>query len=394
MATKIMNLARIQEEIRKQKLDGWLFFDHHLRDPLAYRVLGMHVTKGPSRRWYYMIPAEGEPKGMEHRIERNQLAAVPGEKIAYSSGPEQAAALKRLTAGMKRVAMQYSPMCAVPYVSNVDAGTVELIRSLGVDVVSSAELIQIFEATWSPEQLESHLEAGRRVDKVRRAAFDLIKERTRNKVAVQEVEVKDFVRSEFTKAGLLTDSGPIVGCNANASNPHYEPSAEVTTQIKTGDWVLLDMWAKLDQPGAVYYDITWTAFCGDNPTDEMRKVFEIVTGGRDAAIAKVQSTIAAKQKLCGFDVDDACRAVINSSGYGEYFTHRTGHSIGIEVHGNGANMDNFETHDERRVIPCSCFSVEPGIYLPAFGVRSEINMFIGENDARVTGEIQRGMVLL
>jgi Xaa-Pro aminopeptidase len=394
MATKIMNLARIQEEIRKQKLDGWLFFDHHLRDPLAYRVLGMHVTKGPSRRWYYMIPAEGEPKGMEHRIERNQLAAVPGEKIAYSSWPEQAAALKRLTAGMKRVAMQYSPMCAVPYVSNVDAGTVELIRSLGVDVVSSAELIQIFEATWSPEQLESHLEAGRRVDKVRRAAFDLIKERTRNKVAVQEVEVKDFVRSEFTKAGLLTDSGPIVGCNANASNPHYEPSAEVTTQIKTGDWVLLDMWAKLDQPGAVYYDITWTAFCGDNPTDEMRKVFEIVTGGRDAAIAKVQSTIAAKQKLCGFEVDDACRAVINSSGYGEYFTHRTGHSIGIEVHGNGANMDNFETHDERRVIPWSCFSVEPGIYLPAFGVRSEINMFIGENDARVTGEIQRGMVLL
>src|SRR5690242_14625885 len=199
-----MNLARIQEEIRKQKLDGWLFFDHHLRDPLAYRVLGMHVTKGPSRRWYYMIPAEGEPKGMEHRIERNQLAAVPGEKIAYSSWPEQAAALKRLTAGMKRVAMQYSPMCAVPYVSNVDAGTVELIRSLGVDVVSSAELIQIFEATWTPEQLESHLEAGRRIDKVRRAAFDLIKERTRNKVAVQEVEVKDFVRDGFAKAGLLT----------------------------------------------------------------------------------------------------------------------------------------------------------------------------------------------
>jgi Xaa-Pro aminopeptidase len=389
-----MNLARIQEEIRKQKLDGWLFFDHHLRDPLAYRVLGMHVTKGPSRRWYYMIPAEGEPKGMEHRIERNQLAGLPGEKIAYSSWPEQAAALKKLTAGMKRVAMQYSPMCAVPYVSNVDAGTVELVRSLGVDVVSSAELIQIFEATWSHEQLESHLEAGRRVDKVRAAAFDLIRERTRNGGSVQEVEVKDFVRSEFTKAGLLTDSGPIVGCNANASNPHYEPSAEMTAPIRKGDWVLLDMWAKLDRPGAVYYDITWTAFCGDSPTDEMRKVFETVTGARDAAIAKVQSTVAAKQKLHGFEVDDACRAVINASGYGEYFTHRTGHSIGVEVHGNGANMDNFETHDERRVIPWSCFSVEPGIYLPKFGVRSEINMFVGDDEARVTGEIQRAMVLL
>jgi Xaa-Pro aminopeptidase len=369
MANNIMNLARIQEEIRKQKLDGWLFFDHHNRDLLAYRVLGLPVTKGPSRRWYYMIPAEGEPKGMEHRIERNQLAGLPGEKIAYSSWPEQAAALKRLTAGMKRVAMQYSPMCAVPYVSNVDAGTVELVRSMGVDVVSSAELIQIFEAMWTPAQLESHMEAGRRVDKVRAAAFEVIKERTRNGVAVQEVEIKDFVRSEFAKAGLLTDSGPIVGCNANASNPHYEPSA-------------------------VYYDITWTAFCGDNPTDEMRKVFEIVTGGRDAAIAKVQSTIAARQKLCGFEVDDACRAVINSSGYGEYFTHRTGHSIGVEVHGNGANMDNFETHDDRRVIPWSCFSVEPGIYLPNFGVRSEINMFVGDDDARVTGQIQRGMALL
>ena len=185
-----------------------------------------------------------------------------------------------------------------------------------------------------------------------------------------------------------------MGCNANASNPHYEPSAEVTSPIKPGDWVLLDMWAKLDQPGAVYYDITWTAFCGDTPTEEMQKVFGIVTGGRDAAISKVQTTIAAKQKLCGFEVDDACRAVINQSGYGEYFTHRTGHSIGVEVHGNGANMDNFETHDERRVIPWSCFSVEPGIYLQKFGIRSEINMFVGDDEARVTGQIQRGMVLL
>jgi Xaa-Pro aminopeptidase len=389
-----MNLAKIQEEIRKQNLDGWLFFDHHLRDPLAYRVLGMRVAKGPTRRWYYMIPAQGEPRGMEHRIERNQLASLPGEKIAYSSWPEQAAALRQLTAGMKRIAMQYSPMCAVPYVSNVDAGTIELVRGSGVEIVSSAELIQIFEARWTAAQLESHVEAGRRVDKVRAAAFELIRERTRNGVPVQEVEIKDFVRSEFTKAGLTTDSGPIVGCNANASNPHYEPSAEVTSPIRKGDWVLLDMWAKLDQPDSVYYDITWTAFCGENPSAEMYRVFDVVTAARDAAIDKVQTTIAAKQKLCGFEVDDACRAVIDKSGYGEYFTHRTGHSIGVEVHGNGANMDNFETHDDRRIIPWSCFSVEPGIYLQNFGVRSEINMFVGDDEARVTGEIQRGMVLL
>jgi Xaa-Pro aminopeptidase len=389
-----VNLARIQEEIRHQNLDGWLFFDHHLRDPLAYRVLGIPKTKGPSRRWYYLIPAHGEPIGMVHRIERDELAAVPGDKIEYSTWQEQRSALERLVAGRHRIAMQYSPMCAVPYVSNVDAGTVELIRSLGVDVVSSAELIQIFEARWTEAQRDSHFEAGRRVDKVRAAAFEFIRERTRNRVPLQEVEVQAFVRGGFEAAGLLTDHGPIVGCNANASNPHYEPSRELTSPIRSGDWVLLDMWAKLDQPDAVYYDITWTAFCGDHPTPEMCRVFEIVTGARDAAIKRVQDTIGSGQTLHGFEVDDACRAVIQNAGYGEYFTHRTGHSIGVEVHGNGANMDNFETHDERRVMPYSCFSIEPGVYLPTFGVRSEVNMFIGDHDAQVTGAIQRDMVLL
>jgi Xaa-Pro dipeptidase len=389
-----VNLPRIQEEIRKHNLDGWLFFDHHLRDPLSYRVLGIPKTKGPSRRWYYLIPAEGEPVGMVHRIERDELDRVPGDKIAYSTWQEQHAALAKLVAGKKRIAMQYSPMCAIPYVSNVDAGTIELVRSLGVEVVSSAELIQVFEARWTPSQIDSHFEAGRRVDRVRAAAFNFIRERTRNGVPLEEVEVQSFVRGGFEAAGLVTDHGPIVGCNANASNPHYEPSDSVTSPIQSGDWVLLDMWAKLDQPDAVYYDITWTAFCGDNPTDEMRRVFEVVTGARDAAIERVRSAIAARQPLYGFEVDDACRAVINAAGYAEYFTHRTGHSIGVEVHGNGANMDNFETHDERQVLPWTCFSVEPGVYLPAFGVRSEINMLIGSHDAQVTGEIQREMVLL
>jgi Xaa-Pro dipeptidase len=331
---------------------------------------------------------------MVHRIERDELADVPGEKIEYSTWQEQRSALARLVGGKHRIAMQYSPMCAVPYVSNVDAGTVELVRSLGVDVVSSAELIQVFEARWTEEQKQSHFEAGRRVDKVRAAAFEYIRERTRNRVPLQEVEVQAFVRGGFDAAGLVTDHGPIVGCNANASNPHYEPSREVTSPIQSGDWVLLDMWAKLDQPDAVYYDITWTAFCGDSPTDDMRRVFQVVTSARDAAIQRVQDAIGTHQTLHGFEVDDACRAVIQNAGYGEYFTHRTGHSIGIEVHGNGANMDNFETHDERRVMPYSCFSIEPGVYLPAFGVRSEINMFIGDNDAQVTGAIQREMVLL
>jgi Xaa-Pro aminopeptidase len=322
------------------------------------------------------------------------LASLPGEKFPYSSWTEQVGALRKLLTGQRRVAMQYSPQCAIPYVAMVDAGTVELIRSLGVDVVTSAELIQYFEARWTPEALETHLEAGRRVDRVRAAAFDLIRERTRNRIPLQEVEVQRFVREGFTKAGMITDHGPIVAANSNASNPHYEPSAEISSPIASGDFVLLDMWAKLDRSDAVYYDITWTGFCGDTPTEEMRNVFAVVTGARDAAIARVQDGVSAGRALCGYEVDDAAREFIGSRGFGEYFTHRTGHSIGTEVHGNGANMDNLETHDERRVSPWTCFSIEPGVYLPKFGVRSEVNMFVGDKEARVTGEIQRELLLL
>ena len=389
-----MDLAKIQQEIRNQGLDGWLFFDHHLRDPLAYRVLGLTPPRTPTRRWYYLIPATGEPRGLEHRIERGMTGSLPGEKLPYSSWVEQVEGLRTITAGLKRIAMQYSPMCAIPLVSMVDAGTVELVRSVGVEVVSSAELIQAFEARWTPEALESHLEAGRRVDKVRAQAFALVRERTRNGVPLREVVVKILVRQGFAEAGLITDHGPIVGVNANASNPHYEPTEEASAPVRPGDWVLIDMWAKLDRPDAVYYDITWTGFCGDRPPEEMSKVFEIVKNARDAAILRVTQAVAAGQPLHGFEVDDACRAVIVTAGYGEYFTHRTGHSIGVEVHGNGANMDNLENHDVRRVAPWTCFSIEPGIYLPNFGVRSEINMFVGDGEARVTGEVQREMQLL
>jgi Xaa-Pro aminopeptidase len=322
------------------------------------------------------------------------LQTLPGEKFLYSSWTEQVACLRKLTAGLRRVAMQYSPQCAIPYVAMVDAGTVELVRGAGVEVVSSAELIQIFEARWTPAALESHLEAGRRVDRVRAEAFAMIRERTRNGAPLQEVEVKRFVLDRFAKAGMVTDHGPIVGVNANASNPHYEPSEQTTSPIRTGDWVLLDMWAKLDRPGATYYDITWTAFCGDRPKDEMSRVFEVVTGARDAGIRRVQDAVSAGAALHGYEVDDAARGFIESRGFGSYFTHRTGHSIGKEVHGNGANMDNFENHDERRIIPWTCFSIEPGVYLPEFGIRSEINMFVGDREARVTGEIQREMALL
>jgi Xaa-Pro dipeptidase len=388
-----MQLDKIQAEIRNQHLDGWLFFDHHMRDPLAYRVLGITPPRTPTRRWYYLIPATGEPRGLEHRIERGMTGPLPGEKIPYSSWGEQVEGLKKITSGLKRVAMQYSPNCAIPYVSMVDAGTVELVRSVGLEVVSSAELIQYFEARWTAEQLETHLEAGRRVDRVRAGAFEYVRECLRNGTPLTEMDVKRFVRDGFAKAGMVTDHGPIVGANANASNPHYEPTEESHSAIHKNDLVLLDLWAKLDQPNAVYYDITWTYFAGENPPEEMRKVFGVVTGARDAAIERVKSAIASGESLCGYQVDDAARGTIRNAGYAEYFTHRTGHSIGVEVHGNGANMDNLETHDERRISPWTCFSIEPGVYLPAFGIRSEVNMFVGEGEARVTGEIQRELAL-
>ena len=389
-----MNVAEIQEALRRERLDGWLFFDHHQRDPLAYRVLGFSPASHVTRRWYYFIPAEGEPKGLVHRIESGMLDAVPGEKIRYSSWTEQIDGVRRLVGKARRVAMQYSPQCAIPYVAMVDAGTVELVRELGVEVASSAELIQHFEARWNQAALESHLEAGRRVDRVRAEAFRMIGERTHKGGTVQELEVKKFVRERFAKEGLFTDHGPIVGVNANASNPHYEPSEAITREIRTGDFVLLDMWAKLDRPGSVYYDITWTGYNGPEALAEMRKVFEIVRDARDRAIARVEEAVRSGTPVRGFEIDDAARGHIAGQGYGQYLTHRTGHSIGQEVHGNGANMDNLETHDERRIVPWTCFSIEPGIYLEHFGVRSEVNVFVGEREARVTGEVQRELVLI
>jgi Xaa-Pro aminopeptidase len=275
----------------------------------------------------------------------------------------------------------------------VDAGTLELVRGAGVDVVSSADLIQHFEARWSADALESHVEAGRRVDKVLQQAFTMIGECVRHGRAVSEYETQQFIRTEFAKANLFTDHGPIVGVNANASNPHYEPSAQGSAAIRSGDLVLIDLWAKLNRPGSVYYDITWTGVCG-TPTAEMRNVFSVVRDARDAAVERVRKAAAAGQELRGFEVDDTARGLIREKGFGDYFWHRTGHSIGEDVHGSGANMDNLETHDERKIIPWTCFSIEPGVYLPAFGVRSEVNVFVDDHDARVTGAIQTELVAI
>ncbi len=389
-----MNLKLVQQALKEEGVDGWLFFDHHSRDPYAYRVLGLDAARMATRRWYYLIPAEGEPRKLVHRIEPYHLDSLPGPKDAYSSWGDHFAGLKKLLEGCRRVAMQYSPECTVFTVSMVDAGTVELVRKAGVEVVSSANLIQRFEARWTEANLAMHLEAARKVDEARRAAFTRVGEALRAGERITEFAVKQFVRERFAEAGLVTDHGPIVAVNDNASNPHYEPEADTAREIRKGDCLLLDMWAKADGPDGVYYDITWTGYCGPEPPSEVVNVFEIVRDARKRASRFVIDSVAAKRALRGFEVDDAARGAIAERGYGARFFHRTGHSIGKEVHGAGANMDNFEVHDERRIIPWTCFSIEPGIYLEKFGIRSEVNVFVGDGEARVTGEEQERLVLL
>lgn len=389
-----MQIASIQSALRSAKLDGWLFFDHHRRDPLAYRILGLPEHLQPTRRWYYFLPAEGEPRKLVHRIESGSLDTIPGTKNVYSSWTDQQQKLNALFTGAKRIAMQYSPNCAIPYVSLVDAGTIELVRATGVEIVTSANLVQEFEARWSETQYQLHLEAGKLVDKVLREAFDFASEKLRAKQAVTEYEVQQLIRRKFSQNGLYADHGPIVAVNANASDPHYEPSLDRTAHIQSGDVLLIDLFAKLAQPDGVYYDITWTGFCGDVIPDKVQNVFAIVRDARKRGSQFVIDRVAQNAAIAGFEVDDAVRGYIEQQNYGEYFFHRTGHSIGTEVHGTGANMDNLESHDERRILPGSCFSIEPGIYLPEFGIRSEVNVYVGEGFARVTGEQQEQMVHL
>ena len=389
-----MRVEQIQEAIRQAGLDGWLFFDHHRRDPLAYRILQIPDHVSPTRRWYFFVPASGEPRKLVHRVESGALDALPGMKQAYSSWQEQHSRLSALLGGAKRVAMQYSPNCAIPYVSLVDAGTIELVRSCRIEVLSSADLVQQFEAVWTEEQFELHLEAGRLVDGVRREAFELVRTRLQGNQPMTEYEVQQFILERFRDLQLATDHGPIVAVNENASNPHYEPSRDHCSHIQAGDVLLIDLWAKKDVPQAVYYDITWTGFCGDIVPDPIQKVFRAVRAARQEASAFAIDKSKRGERFRGFEVDDAAREVVAQEGYGEYFFHRTGHSLGTEVHGTGANMDNLESHDEREVLPNTCFTIEPGIYLPEFGIRSEVNVFVGEDGARVTGEEQDSLVLL
>lgn len=375
-------------------VDGWLFFDHHRRDPIAYRILGLSGALNPTRRWFYWVPPQGGPVKIVHRIEAGMLDALPGHKRLYSTWQELQAHLDEALENARRIAMQYSPDCALPTISMVDAGTIELVRSFGKEIVSSAELVQHFEARWTPAQREMHFEAGRRVDAVLEDAFAEIARAVQEDKGNTEFDIAEFIRRRFAEAGLYTDHGPIVAVGPHSGNPHYEPEQGKSSPIRAGDLVLIDLWAKLAKPGAVYYDITWVGYCGREVPSKIAEVFDIVRTARDIGLKTVQAAKRAGQAIAGWEVDDAARAHIAAHGYAERFTHRLGHSIGEDIHGAGVNLDNFETHDTRPLIADTCFSIEPGIYFPEFGVRSEINCLVSERDATATGRVQDRIVLI
>ena len=392
-----MQLEAIQAALREAGLDGWLFYDHHHRDPIAARILGLDPKAHITRRWYYFIPAEGEPRRLMHRIEQGRLDALPGAKAVYSSWQELHAGLNHLLSGARRVAMQYSPNNDIMYISMVDAGTVEFLRSLGKEIVSSADLVSQFEAVLSQEQIVSHAAAQQAIDAILAEGWKEMGQRLRPSSGraadgVSEFDMVVWFSEAMRREGLLWENGPNVSVNANSSDSHYEPTAEKSSPIREGDFVLIDIWGRMDSPGTIFYDITWTAVVGREPSAREQQVFETVRDARDAAIAAVTSAFAEGRAIRGFEADDAARAVIRAAGFGEFFTHRTGHNIAQELHGSGAHLDNLETHDDRLILPHTCFSVEPGIYLPEFGVRSEVDMLTTPGRAWVTGKIQRELV--
>jgi Xaa-Pro aminopeptidase len=391
-----MDLSSIQSALREANLDGWLFYDHHQRDPLAYRILGLDPTMHVTRRWFYLIPAIGEPRKLVHRIEAGRLDTLPGEKAAYSSWQELEAMLAAMLDGTTRLAMQYSPRNAIMYVSMVDAGTVEMLREFGKEIVSSADLVSQFEAVLTDAQIATHYAAQEKIDLILAEGWKEMGTRFRNWGA-DEFMMVEWLSEAMRREGLVWEHGPNVSCGPNSADSHYEPTPENSRPIRRGDFVLIDIWGKLAEPPSgvqsVYYDITWTGVVDREPTDREQLIFSTVRDARDAAIATIQSAYAAGTPIAGWQADDAARSVIRAAGFADHFTHRTGHNIGPEIHGSGAHLDNLETHDIRLLLPNTCFSVEPGLYFPGeFGVRNEIDMITRPGLASVTGPLQSSLV--
>lgn len=389
----MFDLAAVQAALQELNIDGWLLYDFRGSNVLATRILAIPPEAMGSRRFFYYVPAEGEPTKIVHRIESAALDHLPGEKRVYLRWQELEAALAEALNGAKKVAMEYSARAGNPYVARVDAGTVELIREFGAEVVSSGDLVQFFEAVWTEKQWELHQQA----DKLNQQAFDLawklIADRTRDGGSVRETEVQQAIMDHFHANGLTTYHPPIVGVNEHSGDPHYAPEVGNDGEIREGDFVLVDLWSKVDSPEGVYSDLTKTGFVGTEVPEKYTAIFNIVAESRDAAISAVKDAFAKDEPIFGWQVDDATRNVIEKAGYGDFFIHRTGHNIGAETHGNGAHIDNLETHEQRRLLKKTCFSIEPGIYMNEFGVRSEVDVYVDDQgEVHVTGGVQTEVI--
>ena len=391
----MFDLPQVQSALRDEGLDGWLLYDFRGFNVLARRVLGFPPDAHATRRWFYFVPATGEPRKLVHRIESGVLDAYPGSRRVYLRWQELEAGVAAVVGGAKKVAMEYVPRNANPYISRVDGGTIDLVRSTGAEIVPSGDLIQLFEACWDDEQWAMHREAARHTESAYHVAWKFIADRVRAGATPHETDVQDIILAHFAAHRMVTDHPPIVGVGPHSGDPHFAPvKGSADGFIREGDFVLIDLWAKLDKPRAVYSDLTRTGFVGKEVPAKFTKIFDIVAAGRDAAIERVKSAYASGEALQGWQVDRSARDVIEKAGYGEAFCHRTGHSIGEETHGNGANMDDLETHETRRVLPRTCFSIEPGIYLPEFGVRSEVDVFVdAAGTVHVTGGTPQAAVV-
>jgi Xaa-Pro dipeptidase len=389
-------VEEIAAALAESSFDGWLFCDFRHSDPIAYRLLGLPDDLITTRRWFYYVPAHGRARGLVSAVEPRRLDSLPGEKLVYRRGDEIASQLALLIGGAALVAMNYSPRCAIPYVSRVDAGTLEIVRGLGVEVISAADLIQRFEATLTSDAIASHRRAVSALRLIVDESFAQVAAIIRANESISEAGLQAFVMSRFAQRGLVADHPPIVAVGAHSADPHFAPHPADGVQIKRGDLLLLDLWAKEKTPDSIYGDLTWMGYVGETVPDEHQHIFSIVAKARNSAIALIQERVAASLPVSGREADSAARAVIAAAGFAEFFLHRTGHSIGREVHGNGANLDSFETDDHRKLLDRTCFSVEPGIYLAGrFGVRSEIDMVIENGAATVTASaIQNEIVPL
>jgi Xaa-Pro aminopeptidase len=390
-----LDVTAVQETLRSERLDGWLLYDFHGSNPIAATLAGLaNGTHMTTRRWFYLIPAAGEPRGLVHAIERHNLDGLPGPKGVYTTREQLDAALTQLLRGLTRIAMEYSPDCAIPYLSRIDAGTAESIRRRGIEIVSSGDLVQRFEATWGEAELASHSKASAALHRIKDRAFAAVTASLRSRQRLSEYDVQRQMVGWFAEEGLVSDSPPVVAIGANAGNPHYLPTADTAKPIVADEVLLLDLWGKLREPGAVFADITWVGVTGREVPAEPARAFRAVVEARDAAIALVEESARNNRDLRGWQVDRAARAVLEQAGYADHVLHRTGHSLGEHVHGNGVHLDDYETHDDRRLLPGAGFTIEPGLYFDTFGVRTEINMFRTHHEAMVTGPRQMEIIVL